>query len=488
MTSATAIVVLAAAAAAAATVAAAAPQRRPSSLSTNRKKRIPPRAKAPNAGAENGQRVIVVQPTRLRRSQQQGNASQQQQGLLPQEEVQLHAWPHPNALQDVEQQRPAPLERGGADWAGERAYFGQSVEYYRNGQPLQATDAAEGVPHVDEQLQRNSPIKASEQSQIMRDSYNNDDNPSTNFDEWMATGYGQRAQGSAAPVFGDNPVEAHPHLSTGAPEDLDVVAGKQVILRPRLNNNDAVATPADLRPIGASLASVEGSGGQGNAEPVVYYYNPLALHAPSQGRGEMDAPELTLPEVVYTAAGHALPLDRVHAGGRNEVFLEVRPQAVWGRSSGGSLSERLATLQSKLQFDARSGSGSSNGGARSHDQLIVVGTVATMAVLVGALVAQRLRSKHLLESCLHPELDDDEWEDDDPRGGSLSAAKKFDGDSQSFVGSEVSSRAEESETTGLNGGGGLSALLGSRTKVGHYGTAHDGSGLHWRGDLEKFDV
>ena len=71
---------------------------------------------------------------------------------------------------------------------------------------------------------------------------------------------------------------------------------------------------------------------------VVYYYHVDSLQSTGGNtnndangiNGEEGMPELTLPEVVYDASGKKMKLEDVHDGGRNEVFLEVRPRAVWG--------------------------------------------------------------------------------------------------------------------------------------------------------------
>lgn len=87
---------------------------------------------------------------------------------------------------------------------------------------------------------------------------------------------------------------------------------------------------------------------------------------------------------------------------------------------------------------------------QAQDQMIIVSTVATMALLVGALSARRLRSRHFLSSCIENESLEDELAYDTAyttTGGRGSGYDTF-------------------------GGGGSSG----------------GSALPWRGDLEKFDV
>ena len=237
---------------------------------------------------------------------------------------------------------------------------------------------------------------------------------------------------------------------------------------------------------------------------MVYYYDPTALQASSpsssnNNNGETEAaPELTLPETVYDSSGHAMKLEQLHAGGKNEIFLEVQPKSVWGNdlSNVNVMSGMKNKLASKLSSSGGVGistAGFSGGTAQSQDQLIVLFTVATMAIMVGALSAKRLRSRKLLESCMHPELeeegDGEDWEEDFSSGpfaslnGSMANAttprydKKFDGDGGSSVG-EAS---------------GFGALLGGRRNGGggfggNYGTSDVNGGLHWRGDMEKFDV
>ena len=40
----------------------------------------------------------------------------------------------------------------------------------------------------------------------------------------------------------------------------------------------------------------------------------------------------------------------------------------------------------------------------SQDQLIVFFTIATMAIMIGALLACRLRTRNMLDECMHPDL------------------------------------------------------------------------------------
>ena len=269
-----------------------------------------------------------------------------------------------------------------------------------------------------------------------------------------------------------------------SPLDEDMGHSVQVILRPRLTNDNGEIVNS---PLGSSGSGVNNKGGDN--EPVVYYYDPAALQSTASSSSanggnageESSTPELTLPETVYDLSGQALKLEDVHNGGRNEVFLEVQPRAVWGANSLGSsssssgkvhMSDRLSSLQAKLQFSGSSSSSSTNSGTQSQDQLIVFFTIATMAVMVGMLSAQRLRSKKLLESCMGLDDDDDEeeeeWTPNPIFGGQgqqqqqqVRYDKKFDTETTG-----LSPRNNNGPTSPSNSSDGFGALLGGRNSIG----------------------
>jgi hypothetical protein len=92
---------------------------------------------------------------------------------------------------------------------------------------------------------------------------------------------------------------------------------------------------------------------------------------------------------------------------------------------------------------------------QTQDQMIIISTVATMALLVGALSARRLRSRQFLSFCIENESLEDELAYD--------AAYT----TQSTVGA-----------SSFYAGAGYDTFGGSKF----------GGDLRWRGDLEKFDV
>lgn len=87
---------------------------------------------------------------------------------------------------------------------------------------------------------------------------------------------------------------------------------------------------------------------------------------------------------------------------------------------------------------------------QAQDQMIIVSTVATMALLVGALSARRLRSRHFLSSCIENESLEDELMYD----------------------------TAYTTTGGFGSVGGYDTFTSSGST----------GGLPWKGDLEKFDV
>ncbi|KAL7489088.1 hypothetical protein ACHAW6_014676 [Cyclotella cf. meneghiniana] len=214
----------------------------------------------------------------------------------------------------------------------------------------------------------------------------------------------------------------------GATRNGDVPDKKQVILRPRPSYSSNV-----------SLSTT--SNGK-----LVYYYDPSTLSS----RGKEAEPTLTLPEVIYDAQGRVKKLEEIHDGGRNDVFLEVKPKAVWGEHWKGHgvpfhLNEKLSHY-TNAAVDS----------SQSPDQMIVFGTIATMAILVGALSARRMRHKKLLEHCMETDLEED-WEEEE-KGAPNRAGMMYRG----------------YDETPMGGGGRKYESFGGN--------------LHWRGDMEKFDV
>ena len=279
---------------------------------------------------------------------------------------------------------------------------------------------------------------------------------------------------------------------------------RQVILRPmsHLDDPNSDVTSSKKKPLHVPSLESTRNGGQ-QPDPEVYYYDAQGLV--SLGSSPQSTPELTLPSEVFTASGEKLKLSDVHDGGRAEVFLEMDPNT--------ALNELNSIPKSMSSGSASSFSSSSsttatagNAAQQSQDQMIVFLTVATMAIMVGMLSARRLRSRKFLEQCMTPDLDDDL---DDVRRD-----KKFDGKGQIVNNNRYTAAAGAASyayTTSGGGDGGSpgrrseyegsetslphfsdlyptqsSSIMGSLSRRSGYGTNDEG--MHWRGDMEKFDV
>ena len=203
-------------------------------------------------------------------------------------------------------------------------------------------------------------------------------------------------------TYGASMLSSLPYSSTSSPiEDLDIVSGTHIVLH-LLTGESINATVVN---------------------PNVYYYNPTALKVQQSvldgGGGEEGAEEeavvtttkLTLPGIVYDASGTPYKMDSVHAGGRNEVYLEVKPCAVWGSTRGGGWGCRwcIKGQWNSIRDELTSATLlSSSLSYLSQDQLIVFFTVVTMAIMISALLACRLRTRNMLDECMHHDLDDDD--------------------------------------------------------------------------------
>eukprot|EP00573_Skeletonema_grethae_P007729 CAMPEP_0201693950 /NCGR_PEP_ID=MMETSP0578-20130828/6376_1 /ASSEMBLY_ACC=CAM_ASM_000663 /TAXON_ID=267565 /ORGANISM="Skeletonema grethea, Strain CCMP 1804" /LENGTH=518 /DNA_ID=CAMNT_0048179559 /DNA_START=202 /DNA_END=1758 /DNA_ORIENTATION=- len=299
-----------------------------------------------------------------------------------------------------------------------------------------------------------------------------------------------------------------------APAMQQIIPEKQVILRPMSQLDDPSSSTKKTLSVPA-LGSTQ-NGGQ-DQEPEVYYYDAGGL----VGTAYRNTPELTLPDEVYTASGQKLKLSDVHDGGKAEVFLEMNPKTVLGKSltelnsipksmsssSGGGATSSLFVSRTAASTTA------GNAAQQSQDQMIVFLTVATMAIMVGMLSARRLRSRKFLEQCMTPDLEDDL--DDVVRYD-----KKF--DERSAVGSSNNSHrytadaGAASYAYAASGGSTLgdspgrrsdyagsetslphfsdlyptqsSSIMGSLSRRSGYGTNDSVGGMNWRGDMEKFDV
>lgn len=116
--------------------------------------------------------------------------------------------------------------------------------------------------------------------------------------------------------------------------------------------------------------------------------------------------------------------------------------------SNSTLTSSTASINStKRKTTSQSSSKRTEAEYQAHDQMIIISTVATMAIFVGALSARKLRARQFLNSCIENEALEEEVAYD---------------------------AAYTTEETG-----------GSYNSFGNH---YRGGDLRWRGDLEKFDV
>jgi len=430
-----------------------------------------------NTGNNN---VVVVQPSNLgsahvpSMNESQPSSNNNVRGAA---QSNFHAWPHPDTFKTVIIEDEPPLSLVRRQSSQKKALQSQpNIEYYFPPAANTAEMTQSETLHVASYLPEH---EARQYQKLQRLSQ-----------QTQSEGVANAQDGALQTQQQQQQQQQMPSLDT-----TSSISSKQVILRPRPTYSESSSSLKTL-----VLPPLGSSGSVGNASDktassavknqVVYYYDVDSLQSTGGNtnndangiNGEEGMPELTLPEVVYDASGKKMKLEDVHDGGRNEVFLEVRPMAVWGEDWKSNLSQSLSleSLNDKLltslnnhhlTFNPNASSSDSTTNPQSQDQMIVFGTVATMAMLVGALSARRLKSKKLLEHCLEPDLEEDDWDEsleNVPRSN-----KKWDGESSEVGGS----------VAGLSSFGGL---MGGRKGSRAYDTF--GGNIHFRGDMEKFDV
>jgi len=186
----------------------------------------------------------------------------------------------------------------------------------------------------------------------------------------------------------------------------------------------------------------------------VLFYDPEEL--PETEAGEPPV----APNKVYDAEGREVTL---HDGEEMDLILPPKPPKPSVNEFDGSSTQSDGSSTQSDSTSTQSDASSSNKSNKirlhirnpqTQDQMIIISTVATMALLIGALSARRLRSRQFLSFCIENEsLEDD---------------MAFDA-------------AYTTQST-----------VGDSSLYGGYDTFGDGEryggDLRWRGDLEKFDV
>ena len=186
---------------------------------------------------------------------------------------------------------------------------------------------------------------------------------------------------------------------------------------------------------------------QTQSEQKVLFYDPAEL--------KTKAGEPPLPKRVFDEHGR-----EVDMAGKDALLVKPPPPPHHGPPKphkhdtpiGAQNAERAASSNQRAYQATVSALQQST---QTHDQMIIISTVATMALLVGALSARRLRSRQFLSFCIENESLEDE----------LAYDAAF--TTQSTVGA-----------SSLYVGGGYDTFASGKY----------GGDLRWRGDLEKFDV
>lgn len=135
----------------------------------------------------------------------------------------------------------------------------------------------------------------------------------------------------------------------------------------------------------------------------VLYYDPQQTTLGENG-------QVRLPSTVYDTQGNPVDLASLANTSQGQILLETpRQQASALSIQGGVASEGAPrTLMATPQAQMAAPDLKKWGESTSQDQSIIVGTVAVMALLVGALSARRLRSRSVLSACIENEsLEDD---------------------------------------------------------------------------------
>jgi hypothetical protein len=166
------------------------------------------------------------------------------------------------------------------------------------------------------------------------------------------------------------------------------------------------------------------------------------------------------PNELKTAAGEPPLPKKVYDADGNEVDMTGKEAILIPPPSKEAVSKDSSQEQTKNKYSSAASVVSAAeervlASPQRQDQFIIVSTVATMALLVGAVSARRLRSKQFLNFCIENESLEDELAYD--------AAYT----TQSTVGA-----------SSFYSGAGYDTFASGRF----------GGDLRWRGDLEKFDV
>mmetsp|Transcript_26606 Transcript_26606/g.59101 ORF Transcript_26606/g.59101 Transcript_26606/m.59101 type:complete len:616 (-) Transcript_26606:159-2006(-) len=214
------------------------------------------------------------------------------------------------------------------------------------------------------------------------------------------------------------------------------------------------ATETDAAAMATASDVAKSTDADADTDVVTYYYDSIpAMTSTGPGEEPPAAAQLAVPEVVYDKLGNSVRLVDLHDGPPSLLPPPLAGEGSHGTPSDLNGNSDALSSSSSARMTASTGSSSNRYSSSvtslsaeaqgTTNQLIVVATVATVAIFGGALVARKMRTRNFLSSCIENESLEDELAYD------------------------------AAHTT-------LGAAVG-------YDTFSSGD-IKWRGDLEKFDV
>jgi hypothetical protein len=206
-------------------------------------------------------------------------------------------------------------------------------------------------------------------------------------------------QGQQAVLMNDNGVSENVPLSN--------VQGQQAVLM----NENGVSDNVPLSNVQGQQAVLMNDNGVSDNVPLsnaqgqqAVLMNPQASVLTKTRIMYYDASSGGIPETVYDESGKAYLLSSLEKEG-TDIYME-RPatQQQEEEETNPLREEALETLPHELDPPVQTlDMPQSWGRSKSQDQFIVIATVATMALLVGALSARKLRVANFLNSCIENE-------------------------------------------------------------------------------------
>jgi hypothetical protein len=202
--------------------------------------------------------------------------------------------------------------------------------------------------------------------------------------------YYKHVQGQQAILLNPQQQSAETNTIVSETVPLSNVQGQQAVLMSDASNTIVSET--------VPLSNVQGQ------QAVLMNPAAAAAVAPKTRIMYYDASLEGIPETVYDESGKAYLLASLQKEGTDIYMERPAPQQQQEEEDANPLQkESLETLQQVSVPVQTLDMPQSWGRSKSQDQFIVIATVATMALLVGALSARKLRVANFLNSCIENE-------------------------------------------------------------------------------------